>query len=318
MRNSVSVVIPAYNASTFISETLDSVLAQSEPPLEVIVVNDGSTDNTPKLIADHYPQVKLINQANGGVSRARNAGLAACRGDYIALVDADDLWEANKLARQLDALDRFPKAGFVVTDECFFDEQVYCESGMGRRSFRSQLPQDIDMMAKPVTWLITEPFVSTSSVLMRRELAQAVGGFEPGLQIGEDRDYWIRLALKAGILYVPEVLVRKRQNHGQNLSSISNATWAAGLERVLTRHDTPGTHRLIAAEGEDEKKVFGTNYARFAKIYWYANALAEARRAAAKARAKGVRLEGFLNFWLRFPDRPIMWLKSVKLGVRAW
>ena len=113
MRASVSVIIPIYNSGKYLREAIDSVLAQRHRPLEVLVVDDGSSDNGPELAAGYGPQVRVIAIPHGGHPAARNAGVAASTGDYLAFLDADDLWAANKLELQLDAFASNPSLDLV-------------------------------------------------------------------------------------------------------------------------------------------------------------------------------------------------------------
>ena len=112
----ISVIIPAYNAQDFIQKALDSVLAQSYSHYEVLIVNDGSTDNTEALVKTyHDPRVKLISQSNGGLSNARNTGIKNAKGNYLAFLDADDYWIAEKLEKQIEILRRHPEVSFCST-----------------------------------------------------------------------------------------------------------------------------------------------------------------------------------------------------------
>jgi len=106
----VSVIIPAYNATAFLGETLDSVLAQTYPNLEIIVVDDGSTDDTPDLLGSYGDRIRVLRQANSGQATARNHGAREAHGELLAFLDSDDLWDPDKIARQVELLDRFPTA----------------------------------------------------------------------------------------------------------------------------------------------------------------------------------------------------------------
>src|SRR5437763_447547 len=107
----VSVIIPAYNFARYVPEAIDSVLAQTYAPFEVIVVDDGSTDDTPKVLAAYGNRIRAIRQVNQGVAAARNTGLAAAGGEYVAFIDSDDTWEPRKLQLQMDRFDADPDLG---------------------------------------------------------------------------------------------------------------------------------------------------------------------------------------------------------------
>lgn len=114
MSNRISVVIPVYNGEAFIGRAIQSALDQSEKPFEIVVVNDGSKDNTAEKLAAFGSAITVISIPNGGVSNARNLGIKACHGELIAFLDADDVWYSDKLKLQLDIFDRYSEIGFVV------------------------------------------------------------------------------------------------------------------------------------------------------------------------------------------------------------
>ena len=122
MHPTVSAVVTTYNQASYIVATLESVLGQTYPPYEVIVVDDGSTDETPERIGRFGERVRYIRQANQGVAASRNTGVAHARGDYIALLDGDDLWEPEKLAVQITAAHDFPQSGLIVANGVEFDD----------------------------------------------------------------------------------------------------------------------------------------------------------------------------------------------------
>ncbi len=135
----VSVVIAAYNAARYLPETLESALAQTHAHREIIVVDDGSTDDTAARVASYRSRVTYIRRAHGGLAAARNAGLRMVRGDYIALLDADDLWKPEKLEVQLDVARRHPESGLIVCDGVQFDGDAVLDSGLlGRTLARAR------------------------------------------------------------------------------------------------------------------------------------------------------------------------------------
>ncbi|WP_437202471.1 glycosyltransferase family 2 protein [Planctomicrobium sp. SH664] len=170
----ISVVIPAYNAEKTLARTLDSVLAQTLPPVEILVVDDGSRDQTPALVESYAPRVRLIRQANAGPSAARNHGIREAQGDWIALLDSDDAWLPGKLERQAQELG--PDVALV-----------HCYSLDEEHRFEGTL--NFDRLWK-------HNHVGTSTVLMNKQLFTEVGGFvEDRLFIGaEDYNLWLRMA----------------------------------------------------------------------------------------------------------------------------
>ncbi len=180
----VSVVIAAYNAAGFIRRCLDSALSQTLQSVEVIVVNDGSKDMTRQIAEQEYSgRVKLLNQSNAGVSRARNAGIREAKGRYIAFLDADDWWEPSKLELQVRCMEEYPEAtanytGLIVVDVA-----------SGEQSLSS--PRDPHTLWPLLRWC--NPGIVPSSVMVRSTTLAEVGGFNEGLLASEDWELWFKL-----------------------------------------------------------------------------------------------------------------------------
>lgn len=195
----VSVVIPAYNAVWCVRRAVDSVLAQNFRDFEVLVVDDGSTDGTAAILAVYDDALRVVSKPNGGLSSARNAGIAAARGEYVAFLDADDWWLAAKLARQVELMEVHPEVLF-----CSCTTAVRTPEG-------GQLP---DWRCGAATGSALESifavnaFVagSGSAVLVRREAFARAGGFDESLKSLEDIDMWMRLAALGGYACIDEPL----------------------------------------------------------------------------------------------------------------
>jgi glycosyltransferase involved in cell wall biosynthesis len=205
MNPTVAVVIPAFNAERFLAEALRSVVSQSSPPHEILVVDDGSTDRT-GLVATSVPGVRCIRQENAGVSAARNRGIREASSTHIAFLDADDAWETEKLGSQMEA----------VTSESFI-YSARTETDAHLRPLRI-------VRSKPGGWILESllfegNIVGTpSSVVAPRDALLDAGGFDPRLSMCADWDMWIRLARHREPRYVDRPLVRYR-THGGNMSS---------------------------------------------------------------------------------------------------
>jgi len=212
----VSVVVPVYNGERFLAEALDSVLAQEYEPLEVVVVDDGSTDASAEIVR-RYP-VRLIRQENAGVAAARNAGIAASSGAFLALLDQDDVWLPGKVGRQVDYLTAHEEAGFV---HAWVD--ILLEPG-------TPVPPWLDAAYLEGAHFRPLP----SELLIRREALETVGPFDETFVIGSDGD-WLARALDAGVLggVVEEGLVRWRV-HDRN-ETHRGATTLTDLARALKR-----------------------------------------------------------------------------------
>jgi glycosyltransferase involved in cell wall biosynthesis len=205
----VSVVIPAYNAESTIAETLGSVFDQTYRDFEVLVIDDGSVDATARVAASYDPHVRVISVANGGVSRARNRGIAEATADLIAFLDADDLWEADKLERQVAALENSRHAGLCVTGAVRID-------GEGQILERMPLHASDDVCR---TLLLNAMAVGClSSGMARAELLNELGGFDARFSQCADWDLWLRAAATSGFSVLDAPLVRYRTS-GSNMSS---------------------------------------------------------------------------------------------------
>jgi glycosyltransferase involved in cell wall biosynthesis len=201
----VSVVIPTFDAPELLASTLDAVLAQTFADREVIVVDDGSGPRTAAVLAALRGAVTVLCQEHGGAARARNAGLAAARGEWIALCDHDDLWAPEHLARMVACARATPRAGL-----CFCQAVPMDEHGAAGAPFPDRGPGPDAFAA-----LLQESLVPTcSAVMVRRDLVLAAGGFDPAFAIADDYDLWFRLARRTRFLFVREPLVRWRRHHG--------------------------------------------------------------------------------------------------------
>lgn len=204
----ISVIIPSWNRADRLAAALDSVRAQSVAPHEIIVVDDGSTDNTRELLGRHYRDVRYIFQQNRGVSHARNTGIKAASGDWVALLDSDDRWEPRKLERQQAAIRANP--GFKL---CHSDE-IWIRNGKrvnpmkkhakhGGRIFRYCLPLCV---------------ISPSAVMIHRNIFTEIGLFDETLPACEDYDLWLRICAVYPVLYVDQPLTVKVGGHADQLS----------------------------------------------------------------------------------------------------
>jgi glycosyltransferase involved in cell wall biosynthesis len=201
----VSVVIPAYNAAWCVGKAIDSVLAQHFHEFEVIVVNDGSTDDTAAVLAAYGDAIRVVHQANGGMSSARNAGIRAARGELIAFLDADDWWLPTKLSRQVDLMRARPEIGFSSAAARVEDSQGRsvnlwaCAQWEG--SFLNHLFHNGAGIAG-----------GSSALMVRSTFLQKAGGYDETLGGAEDADLWIRLAALTDYACIPEpqVIVLRR------------------------------------------------------------------------------------------------------------
>jgi glycosyltransferase involved in cell wall biosynthesis len=207
-RSTVSAVIPTHNRSAALRRALDSVFAQTRPADEVVVVDDGSLDDTPAWIPRDFPDVTYIRQDNAGVSAARNRGVASCRSEWIAFLDSDDEWRPKKLELQIEALAANPGYPVCHTNEIWIRD--------GRRVNEGR------RHAKSGGWIfqmcLSLCVISPSSAVIRRSLLCELGGFDETLPVCEDYDLWLRICARHPVLFLEEPLTVKYGGHADQLS----------------------------------------------------------------------------------------------------
>jgi len=204
----VSVIIPTYNRADLVRRAVDSVLAQTFPNFELIVVDDGSTDRTQEVLAAVDDRLVLIAQPRAGVSAARNQGLAAARSPLIAFLDSDDYWLPEKLAVQVHFFEENPEAVICQTEEVWYRR--------GRRvNPRTRHRKPSGDVFRPSLELC---LISPSAVMMRRELFDRVGRFDESLPACEDYDLWLRAAAEYPVHLLDRPLVIKTGGHPDQLS----------------------------------------------------------------------------------------------------
>lgn len=268
----ISTIIPAYNAARFVAQAIDSALMQAVPQ-QIIVVNDGSRDDTSDVVRAYGNAVELIEQANGGVSAARNRGIAAARGEFVAFLDADDVWLPGKLSRQLALFEADPALGTVICDETHVSAEgdVLRPSFLATRRCYNELPTQASRLSKPVTWLVRESFFPTSGVITRRSVLARAGLFDTHLSICEDRDLWLRLAFEAPVGLVPDVLLRYLTGRADSLSVVATQLrWAQALHGILRRY-RGRIEPALRAEQMSADRLLGEVFNELGQVFWYAD-----------------------------------------------
>lgn len=255
----VSVVVPSYNAAAHLPEVLDSILAQTYEPFEIILVDDGSTDGTAAVLTPYLDRIVYIAQENSGSpSRPRNVGLRAARGELIVFCDADDPLRPDRLAEAVAVLERHPEVDLVVSDfACATADGRLLRSSWlgGYREFRRDLvatdDPDVGLAAGPDLYphLLRHNFIGTPGVLLRRRALDRAGEFDESLPNAEDRDLWLRLA-RSGCVFA--ILDRVHFTYRKHNGGVTARGWqlAAGLIRVLEKQrphlQTPSDRRYVA------------------------------------------------------------------------
>jgi glycosyltransferase involved in cell wall biosynthesis len=209
----VSVVIPTFNRAGLLGRALGSVESQTFSDFEVIIVDDGSHDDTPVVLENWRPRLEprihTIFLSHNGVAKARNAGIAASRGRFIAFLDSDDQWLPNHLEICVHTLRRKQDAGWVFTEH-FIERKDRVRTRAPRSASRRELIRDI---------ILRRTIISTSAVVVAREAISSVGAFNEKLQGAEDWELWVRMALSNPVVHVPEatvVIYQHRANFSQN------------------------------------------------------------------------------------------------------
>ena len=201
---SVSVVIPTYNYARFVGRAIDSALAQTATPAEIIVIDDGSTDETPQVLDRYAGRVTTLRQANSGVSATRNVGISMARGDLVALLDSDDVWRPTKLERQLELLSRHPECGAIG---CGVEV-------VGPEGIPLRFMDFVDAAGSPEDRLrafaLRQRWVggSSSGALIPRQVLTQIGGFDETLEAAEDWDLWLRISVAYPVRNVREPLTQ--------------------------------------------------------------------------------------------------------------
>ena len=200
----ISIIIPTYNSEKTIEETITSLQQQSFTDYEIIVIDDGSQDNTIKVVKSIVePRLQLFSYENGGVATARNRGIAHATGEFIAFLDADDLWSPDKLALQIEALYQNPEAKVVYSWTNYIDEQGKPLFSGTRYFYRGNVYQQL---------LQTNFLTNASNILVHRDVLDLVPGFDPKLAYTADWDFYLRLAKNFNFVVVPKFQIYYRQS----------------------------------------------------------------------------------------------------------
>ncbi len=248
----VSVIIPTYNRAALVTEAVASVLAQSWQDFELLVVDDGGSDNTAAALAPYADRIRLLRrETRGGVSAARNAGIAAARGEWLAFLDSDDLWLPEKLARQMAYLAGHPELALCQTEETWIRRGVKVNQPLTHRKIGGRI----------FFQSLERCLVSPSAVILHRRLLERHGGFDEDLPAAEDYDLWLRLAWRYEVGLLPEPLIIKRGGRADQLSG----QWGIDRYRIRTLVKLLGDPELPAPEAQAARRVLAEKCAIYAQ-----------------------------------------------------
>ena len=237
----ISVIIPTHNRAHTISQAIESVLKQSLPPTEIIIIDDGSTDGTAELVQNKFPNCRYLHQQNQGVSSARNSGISAASGEWLAFLDSDDEWMPDKLAAQASALECNPEAHLCHTEE------IWIRNGKRVNQMKKH--------AKRGGWIFQHCLplcaISPSSVIIHHSLFEAVGLFDEKLPACEDYDLWLRICAFYPTLFIETPQIIK---HGGHEDQLSRKHWGMdrfriqALEKIIAHPKLSPADRQAASE----------------------------------------------------------------------
>ena len=260
----VSVIIPAYNAERFVADAIRSVLAQTYPNVECIVVDDGSSDGTAGVVGTFGSAVRYVRKDNGGVARARNHGVSQCRGEFVAFLDADDAWVPTKLAKQMAIVRARPDVGLVYSGMRLVDQSM---TPIGT------LEPAPPSVALRNTLLMEQPSATGigSTSLVPVEVFRRAGGFDERLSTSADCDFTCRIALRHPVACAAEALALYRCHQSQMSS-----------DPAVLEHDMLLIFEKLFAEGELPPEVSALRRRAYANLYFMLAATALNRRERAR------------------------------------
>ncbi|MCK4735030.1 MAG: glycosyltransferase [Methanophagales archaeon] len=243
----VSIIIPVYNGERYISEAIDSVLNQTYRDFEIIVIDDGSKDNTSNILRMYGEKIRWKSQENKGPASAKKIGTSMTEGEYITYLDSDDMFLPDKLKQQVDYLDKHPEVGLVYSDYYQVDE-------------KGKITKLISCNKKNVP-LIQQNYVPTSGVMCRRECFDNVGVFDESLGGDYDWDMWLRISEKYPIYCIPKPLFKYRV-HGENISltrpnrlDYERKVKILLLEKAYQRRGKPSWLKFKIIRAKFERKI---------------------------------------------------------------
>ena len=265
----ISAVIPAYNSAAFIAEAITSILKQSTPVYEIIVVDDGSSDDTFAVVHGLRGPIRYHKQENCGPAAARNQGIKMAEGEWIAFLDADDQWTSDKIERQLATLTRYPELHLLAGDMSEIDlcNAVLTPSVLAKHGLLSGY---IDAQGRPIvnalSKLLHKNFIPTGTVLVKRDTLLAVGLFNEAIHFGEDLELWAKIAAYYPICCMPDLLMLRRLHH----HNATHATVSMLIDNIKVMQALRLTIGLpLQQQGLKPERLVADAYTAVA--YWHFN-----------------------------------------------
>ena len=237
----ISVIIPTFNRKHTLQRAIDSVLAQTFKPFEIIIVDDGSKDGTKEWLLQNYPSVQYIHQPNNGVSSARNKGIQISQGSWIALLDSDDEWMPEKLEYQSRFLEMNRDSSFCHTNEIWIRNGVRVNQMKKHKKYGGDIFKHCLDICR----------ISPSSSIIKKDVFEEVGAFDESLTVCEDYDLWLRVTAKFNILFLDEPLIKKYGGHLDQLSRVPEGIEQyriRSLEKILSMGSLTETQFRLAKD----------------------------------------------------------------------
>jgi glycosyltransferase involved in cell wall biosynthesis len=304
----VSVIIPTYNNELYMRQTLDSVLQQeSRYPIEVIVVDDGSKDQTPEIVASYHPRVRLICQANLRVSAARNNGFLASTGDYVCFMDHDDWWHPKKIERQVEELERDTAVGACYTNFKLWEPNTQGRFDIPNREALEIGSDDVDLQNTGWNYhqLLIDNWMLTSATMIRRKALEDCGTFDVSLPYAEEWDLFLRISRKYRVVKLQRIYTLYRQHPNQG-----------SREPRDVDYRTKTIESALRSWGRASPDGTSVSYAQIQKQLSRYHASYGMHMFAAGRRAKGAR--ALFAAWTRWPINPKPLLCAVLGCLKLW
>jgi glycosyltransferase involved in cell wall biosynthesis len=302
----ISAVIPAYNSAKFIRAAISSIQAQTSKVDQIIVVDDGSTDNTEQVVKEFSKAVIYHKQVNQGPSAARNKGIELASGDWIAFLDADDQWTTDKTAKQIQTLQAYPELHLLAGDmtEIDNDDQLVTKSVLAKHHLLENFQH---LAGKPIpnalAALVKKNFIPTGTVLVKRQTLLEAGMFNAEIRFGEDLELWAKIATHHPITCLPDILMLRRQ-HGNNATQ-ANERILIDLAKVMDSIRSYAKQQLIEQSVNPDHLVAE---AYWTLGYWHFNfgKRREAARAFAASLKQQFKLNSLVFFLSSFLPNPLI------------
>lgn len=267
----VSVVMPAYNAGPYLEAAIRSVLEQDYPAVELIVVDDGSSDGTPEFAAGFGERVRVLRQRNAGPAAARNRGMAAARGELVAFLDADDVWLPGKLRAQVDHLRSHPEVGIVYG--AFLRWSAGPDGSFGPPPVPPGADPGVPLVREQSGWIYTgllfDNIVHVITAMLRKPVVDRLGGFDESLRTGEDYDFWLRASRQFQAAKLNRTLAwyRLHATSTTRVPRVENNEYRV-LSKMLEQYGATGPDGVSAAASRVRERLFQLCFSHGYFHYW--------------------------------------------------